>query len=122
MNTLIVSPLLIPLATLVLTLLARRAPRAVSALSLAGALALTAAGLVLVVLAAQGEILASQAGGWAAPYGITLVIDRLSAAMVAITGIRISEATVWLTKVAAVKQNNRIMTNAIQGAPSGSAE
>ena len=52
MNALIVSPLLIPLATLVATLLARRAPRAVTALSLAGALALTAAGLVLVGLAA----------------------------------------------------------------------
>ncbi|APR03675.1 proton-conducting transporter membrane subunit [Thauera chlorobenzoica] len=87
MNTLIVAPLLIPLATLVLTLLARRSPRAVSALSLAGALALAAAGLALVGLAAQGQILAAQAGGWAAPYGITLVIDRLSAAMVAISGI-----------------------------------
>ena len=39
MNALIVSPLLIPLATLVATLLARRSPRAVTALSLAGALA-----------------------------------------------------------------------------------
>ncbi|MBV2263942.1 MAG: Na+/H+ antiporter subunit D, partial [Thauera sp.] len=86
MNALVVSPLLIPLATLVATLLARRWPGAVAALSLGGALALAAAGLALVGLAAQGEILASQAGGWAAPYGITLVIDRLSAAMVAITG------------------------------------
>ncbi len=87
MNTLIASPLLIPLATLVLTLLARHAPRVVSAVSLAGALALSAVGLVLVGLAAQGQILATQVGGWAAPYGITLVIDRLSAAMVAISGI-----------------------------------
>ena len=87
MNTLIVSPLLIPLATLVATLLARRSPRAVTALSLAGALTLTVAGLVLVAHAAQGQILATQAGDWAAPYGITLVVDRLSADMVAITGI-----------------------------------
>ncbi len=87
MNALVVSPLIIPLATLVATLLARRAPRLVAALSLLGALALSATGLALVGLAAQGEILASQAGGWAAPYGITLVIDRLSAVMVAITGI-----------------------------------
>ena len=62
MNTLIVSPLLIPLATLVATLLARRSPRAVTALSLAGALTLTVAGLVLVAHAAQGQILATQAG------------------------------------------------------------
>lgn len=87
MNALIVSPLLIPLATLAATLLARRAPALVKALSLAGAVALTAAGLALVWFAAQGHILATQAGDWAAPYGITLVVDRLSAVMVAITGI-----------------------------------
>ena len=87
MNALIVSPLLIPLATLVATLLARRAPALVKALSLTGAVALTAAGLALVWFAAQGHILATQAGDWAAPYGITLVVDRLSAVMVAITGI-----------------------------------
>lgn len=93
MNALVVAPLLIPLATLVATLFARPWPRAVAALSLAGALALTGVGLALVALAAQGGILASQAGGWAAPYGITLVIDRLSAAMVAITGI-VGSATI----------------------------
>lgn len=87
MNTLLVSPLLIPLATLVLCLLARRSPRLVGALSLMGSAALTAAGLALVSIATGGEIIAGQAGGWAAPYGITLVIDRLSAVMVAITGI-----------------------------------
>ena len=87
MNALIVSPLLIPLVTLVATLLARRAPALVKALSLTGAVALTAAGLALVWFAAQGHILATQAGDWAAPYGITLVVDRLSAVMVAITGI-----------------------------------
>ncbi|MEZ5626552.1 MAG: proton-conducting transporter membrane subunit [Rhodocyclaceae bacterium] len=87
MNTLIVAPLLVPLATFVLTLLCRRAPRMAGALSLLGALALTGVGIGLVALADQGQIFATQAGGWAAPYGISLVIDRLSAAMVAITGI-----------------------------------
>ena len=93
MNALIVAPLLIPLAALVLCLLARRWPRAVAGLSLLGALGLAAAGLALVGLAAEGRIIAAQAGGWAAPYGISLVVDRLSAAMVAITGI-IGSATV----------------------------
>lgn len=40
---------------------------------------------------------------------------------VAITGIRMSDATVWLTKVAAARQNNRIITSAIQGYPTGRA-
>lgn len=87
MNALIIAPMLIPLATLILTLLARRNAGLVASISLAGALALSAAGLVLVGLAAEGRILAAQAGGWAAPYGISVVIDRLAAAMVAITGI-----------------------------------
>jgi len=87
MNALIIAPILIPLATLVLTLLARRHGRLATFFSLAGATALAAVGLALVVFAAEGRILASQAGSWAAPYGISVVIDRLSAAMVAITGI-----------------------------------
>ena len=93
MNALLVAPLLIPLASLVLCLLARRRPRLVRVLSLAGVLALTLAGLALVALADRGTILAGQAGGWAAPYGITLVVDRLAAAMVAISGV-IGSATV----------------------------
>jgi multicomponent Na+:H+ antiporter subunit D len=93
MNALLVAPLLIPLASLVLCLLARRRPRLVRVLSLTGVLALTLAGLALVARADGGTILAGQAGGWAAPYGITLVVDRLAAAMVAITGL-IGSATV----------------------------
>ena len=40
---------------------------------------------------------------------------------VAMTGMRISEATVWLTKVAAVRQNSRMITSAIHGWPRGRA-
>ncbi|MFU2486049.1 proton-conducting transporter membrane subunit [Thauera sp. WH-1] len=87
MNALIIAPVLIPLATLIFTLLARRNAALVASISLVGALALSAAGLVMVGLAAEGRILAAQAGGWAAPYGISLVVDRLAAAMVAISGI-----------------------------------
>jgi multicomponent Na+:H+ antiporter subunit D len=87
MNWLLVSPVLIPLATMVLGILLRSRPRLVAAASVAGATGLLVAGLQLVSLAAQDVILAGQLGGWPAPYGITVVIDRLSAAMVAITGV-----------------------------------
>ena len=87
MKALLVAPLLIPLTTLVLCLLTRRSPRLSGLLSVLGSAALGTIGLLMVWLAASGQILAGQAGGWAAPYGITLVVDRLSAAMVAITGI-----------------------------------
>jgi len=59
MNALIIAPILIPLATLVLTLLARRHDRLATFFSLAGATALAAVGLALVVFAAEGRILAS---------------------------------------------------------------
>jgi multicomponent Na+:H+ antiporter subunit D len=87
MNLLLVSPILIPLLTLILCMLARRNPNLVATFSVLGAALLTLAGLRLVGLAGEGVILAGQMGGWQAPYGISLVIDRLSAAMVAITGV-----------------------------------
>lgn len=92
-HLLTVAPLLVPLATVILCLLAGQRPRLTSALSLGGSAALAAVGLALVHLAARDGILVSQMSGWAAPYGISLVVDRLSAAMVAITGV-IATATV----------------------------
>ncbi|PTD96946.1 proton-conducting transporter transmembrane domain-containing protein [Pseudothauera lacus] len=87
MNAWLVAPIAIPLVTLVLCMLWRRNPPLVAALSVLGAAALTVVGLALVGKVADGAILAGQMGGWQAPYGISLVIDRLAAAMVAITGV-----------------------------------
>lgn len=92
-HLLLVAPLLLPLGTLIACLLTRGNHRACAGLSLLGAAGLMAVGLALVTHAGRGDILVSQMGGWAAPYGITLVVDRLSAAMVAITGV-IATATV----------------------------
>ncbi|MDO9596576.1 MAG: proton-conducting transporter membrane subunit [Azoarcus sp.] len=92
-HLLLVAPLLVPLATAILCLLAGNRPRLVQSLSVGGAALLAAVGLALVHLADRDGILVSQMSGWAAPYGISLVVDRLSAAMVAITGI-IAGATV----------------------------
>lgn len=80
-------PLAIPFSTAVLTLLAWRAPRLRRALSLAGALGLLAAGGLILARVAWHGPLAQQAGGWPAPFGITLVADGLSAALVALAGI-----------------------------------
>ncbi len=61
-----------------------RARRAVAVLAMA---ALTAAGVLLLREVRQEGVQAMQAGGWAAPFGITLVADLLSALMVLITGV-----------------------------------
>ncbi len=55
------------------------------AASVAGTLALCAISLGLVALAADGETHVYRLGDWPAPFGIVLVLDRLSALMVLLT-------------------------------------
>ena len=87
MNALLVGPVLLPLLTLVLCLLLRRHARLLRWVSLAGSTLLLGLGLGLVWLAAGDTVLSGQMGDWQAPYGISLVIDRLSAAMIAISAL-----------------------------------
>jgi len=86
MSPLLVAPVLVPLGTLLLGILWRSRPRQVARISVAGCGLLLLVGLTLVGLAAGDVVLSGQVGGWPAPYGISLVVDRLSAAMVAISG------------------------------------
>nr|WP_322939133.1 proton-conducting transporter membrane subunit [Pseudomonas sp. s4] len=86
-HALLVAPILIPLCSLLLAIILRRHLLAVRVLSLTGAVLLLAAGLMLVWQAAQGVVLSGQVGGWQAPFGISLVIDRLSAVMIAISAL-----------------------------------
>lgn len=55
--------------------------------SVAGTLLLTAIGIGLFVSSLGGDILVYRLGDWPAPFGIVLVLDRLSAIMVALTAI-----------------------------------
>jgi len=55
--------------------------------SIAGAAALAAIALGLTVLAAQGETHVYELGNWPAPFGIVLVLDRLSAMMLLLTSV-----------------------------------
>ena len=86
-HALLVAPILIPLCSLLLAIILRRNLLAVRVLSLSGAALLLAVGLVLVWQAAQGVVLSGQVGNWQAPFGISLVIDRLSAVMIAISAL-----------------------------------
>ncbi|MDV5862304.1 proton-conducting transporter membrane subunit [Pseudomonas mendocina] len=86
-HALLVAPILIPLCSLLLAIILRRHLLAVRVLSLTGAVLLLAVGLMLVWQAAQGVVLSGQVGGWQAPFGISLVIDRLSAVMIAISAL-----------------------------------
>ncbi len=84
MSWVLAAPLLIPFATAVATLLARRT-EAARWIGLAGSGLQTAAAVALFATVwAEGRLSAGM-GGWAPPVGIALVADTLSALMVLVT-------------------------------------
>jgi multicomponent Na+:H+ antiporter subunit D len=85
----VVLPLLIPLLTAVLCLLAWRAVRRQRWLGAVGGGAHLAAslGLFVAVLSDPDGILTLQVGDWPAPFGITLVADVLAAILVVLTAL-----------------------------------
>jgi multicomponent Na+:H+ antiporter subunit D len=84
---LLVVPIALPLAAAVLLALAFHTPRQQHAVAIAAALGLTAVALALLLGVQREGVLVLQAGGWPAPFGISLVADRLAAAMVMITAL-----------------------------------
>ena len=86
MSWVLALPIILPFATAVIAFLAKETP-AGRWWSVAGSLVtLIAAGGLMVAVLKDG-VVAAQMGQWAAPFGITLVADLLSAVMVVITGI-----------------------------------
>ena len=86
-NVLLVLPLLIPLVTAAVSFLAWRRTSLHRALAMVGAAALLAAGVTLLIYVWNHGTIATQAGEWPAPFGITLVADLFSAIMVVLAGI-----------------------------------
>jgi len=87
MKLLLVLPIVVPLGTAALTLVAWSSYRAQRVLPLLGGLALLGSGLALLSSVARHGIQVLQLGNWPAPFGITLVADLFSALMVAVTGV-----------------------------------
>ena len=79
-------PLVIPFATAIIAYLLRNSPTGRWVSVIGSAAAFVAAIALMRVVLGQG-VLAGQMGLWAAPFGITLVADLLSAVMVLITAI-----------------------------------
>ncbi|MEM9430815.1 MAG: Na+/H+ antiporter subunit D [Pseudomonadota bacterium] len=86
MSWILALPIAIPFATAVLAFLLRHRPVG-RLISIGGAALLLGATLVLLAEVVEHGVIAAQMGGWSAPFGITLVADRLSAAMALITAI-----------------------------------
>jgi len=88
MNHWIIAPVILPamLAPLI-GFVMRHDISLARAASLAGSLALAVIATGLLILAADGETHVYKLGDWEAPYGIVLVLDRLSALMVFLTAL-----------------------------------
>jgi multicomponent Na+:H+ antiporter subunit D len=87
MNILLPLPIIIPLLTGIVALLAYRSRTAQRWLNVIGSTALLIATIFLLISVERNGIYAVQIAGWLAPYGITLVADLLSAIMLVLVGI-----------------------------------
>jgi multicomponent K+:H+ antiporter subunit D len=89
LNHLIILPILLPFVTAAAMIpLDERRRMLKGSLGFASTLLLLLVGMVLMIAAANaqnGASLVYQLGNWAAPYGIVLVVDRLSAMMITLT-------------------------------------
>ncbi|MEL7344131.1 MAG: Na+/H+ antiporter subunit D [Pseudomonadota bacterium] len=94
MSWLLATPLVIPFLTAVLAFLTRMSTSG-RWISVAGNLILLLAAIILLAEVLNEGVVAGQMGGWAAPFGITLVADGLSAVMVVITAITALAVSVY---------------------------
>jgi multicomponent Na+:H+ antiporter subunit D len=85
--TALVLPIVVPLGTAVLLMLAPRRPLLQRWIALGGSLLLLASALALFQRVEASGIQVLRIGGWTAPFGITLVADLLSAMLVVAVGI-----------------------------------
>jgi len=83
----IAAPLVIPLLGAILAMIAWGLPRVQRAISVGASAALLIVAIDLLLRVMATGTVVTQAGGWPAPFGITLVADRLAAAMLVITGM-----------------------------------
>ncbi len=79
--------LIVPAATATVCMIARGSARVQHSIGVMGAAVALAAAAALLLRVDSVGVLAAQAGGWAAPFGITIVADRLAAGMVLISAL-----------------------------------
>ena len=85
--TVLVLPILVPLSTAVILLLAPTRPRLQRWIALAGSFVLLLSAVRLFRRVEAGGIQVLQVSGWSAPFGITLVADLLAAMLVVAVGV-----------------------------------
>jgi multicomponent Na+:H+ antiporter subunit D len=84
---LLVLPIVVPLGTAVVLMLAPKRAEVQRWISLAGSILLLVSAVLVFVRVNSGGIQVLQVGGWPAPFGITLVADLLAAMLVGAVGV-----------------------------------
>lgn len=87
MTTAIPLVVLVPLLGAAVALAVGRRPRAQRIITIVALTTVLVIGAILVVAVDADDALVMEVGGWAAPYGIVLVVDRLSALMVVVSAL-----------------------------------
>ena len=99
MNHLLILPILLPLFTGSLLLLAHRKGEPFKrTLSLLATWALVPLGVLLLQQANSGTLFVYQLGNWLPPFGIMLLLDRLSAMMLLVTAVLASFAILYASR------------------------
>jgi multicomponent Na+:H+ antiporter subunit D len=112
---LVLSPLLVPLFTAVITVLLQRHQRIQQVFSIAGAAMLLLCSLLL-VQQVDGEGRISVAlGDWPLPFAIELVADRLSALMVVITAVLGLGVLVYQTSIGVAADESAMLHPLLHG-------
>lgn len=95
MKALLVLPVLVPMVTAILTLLALRREPVQRFAGLAGSAAQLVVGVALLRAVDRRGIQSAHLGGWPAPYGITFAVDLFSALMVLLSAILAVVASIY---------------------------
>ncbi len=95
MNVLLVLPILIPLLTAAITILAWNHQSIQRVVSVIGAVSLFGTSVVLLNAVWRDGIQVMHAANWPAPFGITFVADLFSAVMVGLTGLTGLAVTIY---------------------------
>ena len=94
-NLAIVLPIVLPLFTMALLLLAWKSVTAQKIIGVTGSALMLLSAAILISLVDRHGMLVLQVGNWPAPFGITLVADRLSSIMVMLAGLMMFAVSVY---------------------------
>jgi multicomponent Na+:H+ antiporter subunit D len=119
MTALVVTPVLVPLATVVFTTLASRRPGLQQAISFVGVFVFLACAILLVIDASENQPAQAAFGNWVAPFGIEFYLDRVGAALVLVTALMGAASLLFLASDADAGPYHPLLLPLVHGVLAG---